>query len=56
VQQEDIEQRMVSRVMPTGTKGSRSMQRTSTYSTPRSRSACSGRSPGTITRLGRMVP
>jgi hypothetical protein len=56
VQQEDVEKRMVSAVMPTGTKGSRSMQRTSTYSTPRSRSACSGRSPGWITRLGRMVP
>ena len=47
---------MVPALMPTGSKGSRSMQRTSTYSTPRSRSACSGRSPGRITRLGRMVP
>jgi hypothetical protein len=42
--------------MPTGSKGSRSMQRTSTYSTPRSRSACSGRSPLRMARLGRMVP
>jgi hypothetical protein len=32
------------------------MQRTSTYSTPRSRSACNGRSPGKITRFGRIVP
>ena len=32
--------RMVGAAMPTGTKGSRSMQRTSMYSTPRSRRAC----------------
>ena len=38
------------------TNGSRSINRTSTYSTPRSRSACSGRSPGLMTRLGRIVP
>ena len=36
--------------------GSRSIKRTSTYSTPRSRSACSGRSPGRMTRFGRIVP
>ena len=42
--------------MPIGSKGLRSIRRTSMYSTPRSRSACSGRSPGKITRLGRMVP
>ena len=48
--------RVVEASMPTGTKGSISMQRTSTYSTPRSRSACSGRSPGKITRFGRITP
>src|SRR5256885_720745 len=47
--------RTVSAAMPTAEKGSRSIARTSTYSTPRSRSACSGRSPGRMTRFGRMV-
>src|SRR6266404_3811486 len=48
--------RIVLATIPTGKNGSRSISRTSTYSTPRSRNACSGRSPGRITRLGRMVP
>jgi len=48
--------RMVSAVMPMGLKGSRSISRTSTYSTPRAASAASGRSFGRMGCLGRMVP
>ena len=46
----------VSLVMPIGENGFRSMQRTSTYSTPRSFSACRGRSPELMRRFGRIVP
>ncbi|MNT02441.1 hypothetical protein D3C72_1369380 [compost metagenome] len=48
--------RMVCAEMPMLSNGLMSIKRTSTYSTPRSRSACRGRSPRCTVRLGRMVP
>ncbi len=46
--------RMVLALMPMGSKGLMSISRTSDISTPRSRSACRGRSPRRTVRLARM--
>ena len=56
VQQEDVEKADGSAVMPMALKGSRSISRTSMYSTPRAARAASGRSPLRMGCLGRMVP